>query len=99
MHDLIKNGADGTRGFKRSNWVLALLALASIPLVAVSCVSLGKAELGERLAALDKNAAIGELERLDFVGDVGGGPRDLGSCTTTLRGPTALDPRARFLSS
>ena len=78
MHDLIKNGAKGARRFKRSTWVLALLVLAAIPLVAGFMGSLGKSELGERLAALDKNAAIGELERLDFVGDVGGGPRDLG---------------------
>ena len=78
MHDLIKNGAKGARRFKRSTWVLALLVLAVIPLVAGFMGSLGKSELGERLAALDKNAAIGELERLDFVGDVGGGPRDLG---------------------
>ena len=47
------------------------------PFIVGSCGSLPKSELEERLADLNKNAAIGELERLEFVADLGGGPRDL----------------------
>ncbi len=46
-------------------------------LLLVACSSLPKAELEQSLRALEKNATLGELERLTFTADLGDGPQEL----------------------
>ena len=54
-----------------------LAATAAAALLASSCRSLPKSELQQRVAALEKNAALTGLERLEFSADLGGGDQPL----------------------
>jgi len=76
MKETKKNARRRSPRLRRSGCVLAMMALFATPLVVGSCGSLPKSELEERLAALGKNAAVGELERLEFEADLGDGLRD-----------------------
>lgn len=57
--------------------LLTLLGSATALLLAGACSSLPKSKLEQRLRGLDKNAALGELQRKPFIADLGDGPQEL----------------------
>ena len=73
---------------------LVVVGLALLALLVGSCRSLSKQELEQRLRAIDKNKAVGELSRLRFQADLGDGPQefDLVHYTVKAREPGATLP-------